>query len=220
MTSTHLQIAIAEMIGTFALVFFGCGAIVIDGNHNGILGIVGIAFAFGLTVLAVVYAVGHVSGAHINPAVTIALASTGKFSWRGVPLHVVAQLVGASLGALVLKYTLAHGNMLGMTLPSISLGKAFLVEAVLTAFLMFVVMGAATDPRASTQFAAVAIAAVIIVDILVGGAVTGGSMNPARSFGPALVMMRFQHLWLYCTAPVVGALIGAFLYLACGRIKK
>jgi MIP family channel proteins len=169
---------------TFLLVFFGCGTILIDQDLGGIFGLQGIAFTFGLIVIAIVYALGHVSGAHINPAVTIALACTKKFSWPRVPAYVSAQLAGAILAALLLNYTLANGDSLAMTLPSGDILQAFLLEVAMTAFLMFVVMGVGTDTRAPSQFTAIAVGAVIVVDILLGGTTTGASMDPARSFGP------------------------------------
>ncbi len=211
----QMQTALAEFIGTFFLVFFGCGSIIIDQNLEGILGLQGIAFAFGLIVMAIVYSIGHISGAHINPAVTIALASTRKFPWNKVAPYIIAQCLGAVIAALALKFTLANGDNLGMTMPSGDLALAFVIEVIMTAFLLFVVMGVGLDSRAPSSFTAIAVGAVIIVDIFVGGAVSGASMNPARSLGPALIMQNFEHLWLYFVAPMAGGLLGSLAYLLC-----
>ena len=210
--SEQLQAVVAEFVGTFFLVFFGCGAILIDQNLGGVYGLQGIAFAFGLIVIAIVYAIGHVSGAHINPAVTIALACVKKFSWRHVPAYCLAQLLGATLASLALKISLAANDTLGMTIPAGDLSQSFFIEVIMTAFLLFVVVAVGTDHRAPSQFTAFAVGAVIIVDVLVGGEISGASMNPARSFGPAIVEMNFAHLWIYFAAPITGAILGALLY--------
>lgn len=220
MKENIIKESMTEAVGTFLLVFFGCGAIVINESSGGTLGLLGVALAFGLLVMTIVLAIGHISGAHINPAVTIAFACTKKFPWKHVPPYVVAQILGAIVGALVLKCTLASGDSLGMTLPSESLGQAFFLEVILTAFLMFVVTSVATDARAQTEFAALAIGATIVIDIFVGGLATGASMNPARSLGPALVAMNFDGLWLYVTAPIIGAIVGAFGYIFCASNSK
>lgn len=216
MKENQLQSALAELLGSFILVFFGCGAVIINQTHDNIFGILGIALAFGMVVMAVVFAFGHVSGAHINPAVTIALAVVKKFSWQRVPAYILAQVVGTTIAALALKYSIANGsNALGLTLPSVSVFEAFVIEVILTAFLLVVIMGAGMDERANHKFAPLAVAGVIVVDVLVGGMLTGASMNPARSIGPALVAMNFEHLWLYIFAPIVGAIIGAWSYKFC-----
>lgn len=207
-----INLFVAEAIGTFILVFFGCGVILVNEAHGDLLGPLGVAFAFGLIVMIVIFAIGHISGAHINPAVTIALAVAKKFSWKQVLPYILAQISGATLAAVLLKFTLAQDDRLALTLPSGNIGQAFFLEALMTAFLMFVVMMVA-NVKAPTQMAAIAIGGVIVIDILLGGPVTGASMNPARSLGPALVMMRLDHIWLYLTAPVVGAIAGSMAYL-------
>ena len=205
--------SVAECVGTFTLVFGGCGAIVVDSERHGALGATGIAAAFGLAVMAMVYAIGHVSGAHINPAVTIAFAASRHFSAREAAAYVPAQLVGAVAAAVVLRSAWSgEPAALGATVPSVAPGPAFLYELVLTAFLMFVIMAVATDTRAVGAAAAIAVGGVVALDALVGGEVTGASMNPARSFGPALVASEWTDFWIYATAPPVGALCGALLY--------
>jgi MIP family channel proteins len=205
--------AAAEGIGTFALVFAGCGAIVVDAERGGSLGATGVAAAFGLVVMAMVYAVGHVSGAHINPAVTAAFAATRHFPARVAVAYVPAQLAGAVAAALTLRVAWdGTPAALGATVPSVDRGAAVLYETVLTAFLMFVIMAVATDTRAVGAAAAVAIGGTVAFDALVGGGVTGASMNPARSFGPALVADEWAEFWVYVVGPLTGAVAGASLY--------
>jgi MIP family channel proteins len=201
----------AEALGTFALVFFGCGAIVVDAEHDG-LGHVGISLAFGLVVLAMVHAFGHVSGAHINPAVTLALAARGHFPWSSAPGYIAAQVAGAVLAAVVLRASLGNIADLGATQPSGTDGQSFVWEVVLTAVLLVVIVSVATDARAAPGAAAIAIGGTIALASLVGGPVSGASLNPARSLGPALVSGELASLWIYLSAPVLGGLAGAFAY--------
>lgn len=201
----------AEALGTFALVFFGCGAIMVDAEQGG-LGHVGVSLAFGLVVLAMVYALGHVSGAHINPAVTLALASRGRFAWSSVPGYLVAQVAGAVAAAVLLRASLGDVAQLGATQPSGSDGQSFVWELVLTATLLVVIVSVATDARAPAGGAAVAIGGTIALASLVGGPISGASLNPARSLGPALVSGELGSLWIYFTAPVLGGPVGALAY--------
>jgi aquaporin NIP len=180
--------ALAEGIATFALVVAGCGAIIADDHSSGGLGVVGVGLVFGLIIMVMIYATGHLSGAHINPAVTLAFTLTRHFPGRDAIAYISAQLAGAVLGALTLLAVWtdkpAH---LGATLPSVGTGSALVYEIVLTAFLMFVIIAVATDTRAVGAAAAIAIGGTVGLDAMFGGPVTGASMNPARSFGPALV---------------------------------
>ena len=201
----------AEALGTFALVFFGCGAIVVDAEH-GQLGHLGVSLAFGLVVTAMVYTLGHVSGAHINPAVTLALAAKGRFAWSSVPGYVSAQVAGAVAAAVVLRASLGNVANLGATQPSGSDGQSFLWEVVLTATLLLVIAAVATDASAVAGGAAIAIGATIGLASLVGGPISGASLNPARSFAPAVVSGELGSLWIYLTAPVLGGVLGAFAY--------
>ena len=201
----------AEAIGTFALVFAGCGAIMVDAK-TGSLGHLGVALAFGLVIMAMIYAVGHVSGAHFNPAVTFAFALTRHFPWPRAFLYWVAQAAGALAAALLLRASLGDVAGVGVTLPAGSQGQSFLWETVLTFFLMFVIMAVATDTRAVGEAAAIAIGGTVGLDALFGGPVSGASMNPARSLGPALVGGDLTALWLYLTAPLLGAALGAVAY--------
>jgi aquaporin NIP len=205
--------AAAEALGAFALVFAGCGAIVTDSVHGGVLGAVGVSLVFGLVIMAMVYATGHLSGAHLNPAVTLAFALTRHFPRREALAYVGAQLLGAlAAAALLLAVWPSQPAALGATLPSVGIGSALVYETVLTAFLMFVIMAVATDTRAVGAAAAIAIGGTVGLDALFGGPITGASMNPARSIGPALVSGELHDLWIYVAAPIAGAAVGALAY--------
>jgi aquaporin NIP len=205
--------AAAEGIGVFALVFAGCGAIIAEAEHPGSLGTVGIALVFGLIIMAMIYATGHLSGAHLNPAVTIAFAVTRHFPRAEALAYIAAQLAGALVAAgLLAAIWPSEPAALGTTLPTVGAGSAFAYETVLTAFLMFVIMAVATDTRAVGAAAAIAIGGTVGLDALFGGPITGASMNPARSIGPALVSGELHDLWLYIVAPLAGAVAGALAY--------
>ena len=201
----------AELIGTFALVFAGAGAIMVDDKTHQ-LGHVGVAIAFGLVIMVMIYAVGHVSGAHFNPAVSLAFALTRHFPWTRLVGYWAAQVSGALIAAAILRGSLGDRAHVGATLPAGSQAQAFLWETVLTFFLMFVIMSVATDTRAVGEAAAIAIGGTVGLDAMFGGPVTGASMNPARSLGPALVSGDLHALWLYLVAPLVGAAAGGLTY--------
>ena len=208
---TLLRRSTAECVGTFALVTGGCGAIVV--NHaTGALGHLGVAASFGLVIMVMIAAVGHLSGAHFNPAVTVAFALTRHFPWREVPAYLVGQILGAAGGALVLRACFGLEGGLGVTMPTGSPLRALGIEILLSAVLMFVITSVATDTRAVGKLAAIAIGGTVALDALWGGPVTGASMNPARSFGPALVAGAWEHQWIYWLGPVIGASLGAALY--------
>jgi MIP family channel proteins len=201
----------AELIGTFALVFAGAGAIMVDDKTHQ-LGHVGVAIVFGLVIMVMIYAVGHVSGAHFNPAVSFAFALTRHFSWTRLLGYWAAQVSGALIAAAILRGSLGSRAHVGATLPAGSQGQAFLWEVVLTFFLMFVIMSVATDTRAVGEAAAIAIGGTVGLDAMFGGPVTGASMNPARSIGPALVSGDVHALWVYIAAPLLGAAAGGVAY--------
>lgn len=205
--------ALAEGVAAFVLVFAGCGAVVTDVTRGGTLGTVGIALVFGLVILAMVYATGHLSGAHINPAVTIAFTLTRHFAIGDAAAYIVAQMAGATAAAFTLLavWPDAPGS-LGATVPSVDTGAALLYETLLTAILMFVIMAVATDTRAVGAAAAIAIGATVALDALFGGPITGASMNPARSFGPALAAGVWDDFAVYVVGPVAGAVLGAGTY--------
>jgi MIP family channel proteins len=202
---------VAEAFGTFALVFAGCGAVMVDAK-TGQITHVGVALTFGLVIMFGIYAVGHISGAHFNAAVTFAFALTRHFPWRRAASYRGAQLVGALVAALMLRASLGNISHVGATLPSGSQGQSFLWELVMSAFLMFVILAVATDTRAVGEAAAVAIGGTIGLDAMFGGPISGASMNPIRSLAPALVSGDLHAVWLYIVAPIVGASFGGLLY--------
>src|SRR5437588_3784636 len=205
--------ALAEGFAAFALVFAGCGAIVTDARSGGSLGAAGVGLVFGLVIMVMVYATGHLSGAHINPAVTVAFTLTRHFPAREALAYVGAQLAGAAAGALVLLAAWPSAPArLGATSPTVGGGTAVLYEVVLTAILMFVIMAVATDTRAVGAGAAIAIGGAVGLDAIFGGPITGASMNPARSLGPALASGHWHDVWIYIAGPVAGAAIGALAY--------
>ena len=203
----------AEALGTFCRVFAGTGAIVIDGVAGGVIGHGGIAAAFGLVVAIMIFALGHLSGAHLNPAVTAGFASGRHFPMREVLPYWVAQVAGAVLASVALRSLFGTGQGLGATHPS-HVGElgAMILEAGLTAVLMVVILAVATDTRAVGSLAALAIGATIGLEALVLGPITGASMNPARSLAPALVGGELADVWIYLIGPTLGALVGVGVY--------
>ena len=211
MSVEDLRVLVAEAIGTFALVFAGCGAIMVDAK-TGELGHVGVAITFGLVIMFGIYAVGHISGAHFNPSVTFAFALSRHFPWSRAVGYWAAQFVGAIAAAALLRASLGNIANVGATLPSGSQGQSFFWELVLTFFLMFVIMAVATDTRAVGEAAAIAVGGTVGLDAMFGGPISGASMNPARSTGPALVSGDLHALWLYIVAPICGATLAALVY--------
>lgn len=203
--------ALAEAIGAYALVTAGCGAIIVN-TLTGALSHMGVALTFGLIIMVMIAATGHLSGAHFNPAVTVSFALTRHFPWREVPPYVLAQLLGAVTGAATLRVMFGTVAQLGATRPAGSALQSFGLEVLLTAVLMFVIISVATDTRAVGQLAALAIGATVALDALWGGPISGASMNPARSFGPALVAGAWDNQWVYWVGPLLGAPLGAALY--------
>ena len=201
----------AELLGTYALVTTGCGAIVVN-SQTGALSHVGVALTFGLVITVMIVATGHLSGAHFNPAVTLALASIRRFPWREVPFYVAGQLLGAILGAFTLRLLFGLTASLGATLPQGDPFQSLVLEFLMTAGLMFVITAVATDPRVPTSLAAIAIGATVALGAMWGGPISGASMNPARSFGPALVAGVWAYQWIYWLSPIVGAVLGALAY--------
>jgi MIP family channel proteins len=203
---------IAEFIGTFALVFVGVAAICVPAPHKNLLSI---ALAFGLTVAVMVAAIGHISGGHINPAVSLALMVTRKISPLDTLLYIIVQLVGATLAALILVSWFGSDAVRGGTpIPTLPFTpmKALWMEVILTFLLMFVIMGTAVDKRGPGPVAALLIGLTVTLDILIGGPYTGASMNPARSFGPAIASSTWDYHWVYWVGPVVGGVLAALVY--------
>ncbi len=197
---------LSEALGTFVLVLFGCGAIVVNDSYQNILGHSGIALSFGLVVMILIYSIGNISGAHLNPAVTVGFWLAGRLRASWVLPYMSAQCFGAISAALLLRFLFPDHTTLGATLPSVDLLRCFILEALFTFLLMFVILNVSTGHMEKGIMAGVAVGATIALEALVGGPMTGASMNPARSLGPALISGQWQHLWIYLTAPIVGAL--------------
>jgi MIP family channel proteins len=204
--------AAAEALGTFFLVLVGPGTAMVDAFSHGAVGQVGVALAFAFVVIAMIYALGHLSGAHINPAVTIAFWSVRRFPASEILPYVAAQCGGAALASAVLAAALGPVGQLGATMPRVSTASAFGIEWLLSFALMFVIMAVATDERVADGFAALAVGLTVGFCALMGGPVTGASMNPARSFGPALIGGLWRDHWLYWLAPITGMLAAARVY--------
>lgn len=199
---------LAECLGTFTLVFAGTGAIVINAASQGAISHAGIALTFGLVVLAMIHTFGDVSGAHLNPAVTLAFAAARRFSWQAVPGYLAAQLVGAVSASGLLRVLFPQdATSLGATLPAGSEMQSFVFEVVLTAILVLTILSVSTGAKEKGITAGIAIGGVIALEAMFAGPVCGASMNPARSLAPALVSGHLEHLWIYLTAPVLGALL-------------
>lgn len=205
-----------EVLGTFALVFAGTGAIVINSVSHGAITHAGIAITFGLIVLAMIYTFGDVSGAHLNPAVTLGFFAAGRMPGREIFPYIAAQLIGATLASAVLRGLFPEHATLGATLPAGSELQSFVLEFILTALLMLVILSVSTGAKEKGITAGIAIGSVIALEAMFAGPICGASMNPARSLAPALVSGNLQHLWLYLVAPTLGAL-SAPLLCRCAR---
>lgn len=196
-----------ELFGTFALVFAGTGAIVIDQASSGVITHPGIALTFGMIVLAMIYTFGDVSGAHFNPAVTTAFAAAGRFPWKEVPFYIGAQLAGAFVASGALRLLFPASTTLGSTLPTGPVLQSGVLELILTFILMLVILSVSTGAKEKGITAGVVVGAVIALEAMFAGPICGASMNPARSIAPAVVSGQIQHLWIYIFAPAVGALL-------------
>lgn len=198
---------LAEFLGTFILVFAGTGAIVINHASGGVIGHPGIALVFGLVVLAMVYTFGDISGAHLNPAVTLGFAAAGRFPWRDVGGYLAAQSAGAFAASAVLRLLFPLSPTLGATLPAGPASQSFVLELILTAILMLVILNVSTGAKEKGITAGIAVGSVIAFEAMFAGPICGASMNPARSLAPAILSGHFEHLWLYPVATILGALL-------------
>jgi MIP family channel proteins len=204
---------VAEAIGTFILVFLGTGAVVVNQISHGAITHLGISIVFGAVVSALIYTLGHISGAHFNPAVTLAFWQSGFFPGDRVLAYILAQCVGGISASVLLRSTFGIVANLGATLPlNDNWLQSLLLETVLTFILMFVIFGSGLDRRAPIGFAGMAIGLTVAVEAAVMGPITGASMNPARSIAPALVSSVWQHHWVYWLAPILGAQLAAWVY--------
>ncbi len=207
---------ISEIIGTFALVFCGTGAMVINDFTGGTVTHVGVAITFGLIVMGMIYAFGDISGAHMNPAVTIGFAYAKKFPWKEVPAYVLAQLIGAFLASGILLYLFPESQTLGATVPGLSALKVFIFEIILSFFLMVVIINVSTGSKEIGVVAGIAIGSVVLLEAMFAGPITGASMNPARSIAPAVVSGNIADLWIYILAPIVGCVLAV---VTCKLVK-
>ncbi|MBA0663492.1 hypothetical protein Goklo_003607, partial [Gossypium klotzschianum] len=208
-----IQKLMAEVLGTYFLIFAGCAAVVVNVNNEKVVSLPGISMVWGLAVMVLVYSLGHISGAHFNPAVTIAFATCKRFPLKQVPAYVFAQVIGSTLaaGTLRLLFSGPHDVFAG-TSPQGSDLQAFGIEFIITFYLMFIISGVATDNRAIGELAGLAIGATVLINVMFAGPITGASMNPARSLGPAIVSNHYKGIWVYLMSPTLGAVSGAWVY--------
>ena len=207
---------ISEFIGTFAMIFCGTGAMTINEVTGGDVTHVGIGITWGLIVMAMIYAFGEISGAHFNPAVSIAFAYAKKFSWKEVPKYIFFQVAGAFAASLLLMWLFPKSELLGATIPSVDIGRAFVLELLLTFFLMVVIINVSTGSKEVGMMAGIAIGSVVLLEALFAGPITNASMNPARSLAPNIVSGNIKGLWLYILAPIIGALLAV---VSCKFVK-
>lgn len=193
-----------EFLGTYAMVFCGTAAMAVN-EVNGSISHVGVAITWGLIVMAMIYAFGELSGAHFNPAVTVGFALSGRFAWKNVPIYIVMQVIAATLASVTVKYLLPESEFIGASIPSIDATRAFVLETILTFILMIVIIHISTGSKEIGPVAGLAVGSVILLEAMFAGPLTNASMNPARSLGPALVSGHVQPLWIYLTAPFLGA---------------
>ncbi|XP_071690139.1 aquaporin NIP1-2-like [Rutidosis leptorrhynchoides] len=212
-TIPFLQKLLAEVLGTYFVIFAGCAAVIVNTDKDKVVSLPGISIVWGLVVMVMVYSVGHISGAHFNPAVTIAFASCKRFPFKQVPAYIVAQVLGSTLasGTLRLIFNGRQDHFAG-TLPVGSDLQSLVLEFIITFYLMFVISGVATDNRAIGELAGLAVGATVLLNVMFAGPISGASMNPARSLGPAIVSSKYRGLWIYLLGPTAGAISGAWVY--------
>ncbi|KAK4788500.1 hypothetical protein SAY86_019819 [Trapa natans] len=210
-----IQKVVAELIGTYFLIFTGCGSVVVDKIY-GSVSFPGVSVVWGLIVMVMIYSVGHISGAHLNPAVTVTFAIFRRFPFKQVPLYLAAQILGSILASatLCLLFNVTKESYFG-TVPVGSVVQSLVIEIIISFLLMFVISGVATDNRSSWQIgelAGIAVGMTITLNVLIAGPVSGASMNPARSIGPAVMVHIYKNLWVYIVGPLVGTILGGFAY--------
>ena len=200
---------VSEFMGTFSLVFVGCGAIVVNDLYGGVLGHFGISIVFGLIIMAMIYSVGNVSGAHLNPAVTIGFYSVKRINLKQTILYIISQILGSIVASIFLKILFLSHQNLGTTKPSGNILTSFIIETILTFLLMFVIINVSTGHKEKGIMAGVSIGGFITLAALMGGPVSGASLNPARSIGPSLISGNMSNLWIYIIAPILGAVLAS-----------
>lgn len=204
---SHMKKYVAEVIGTFVLIFIGTGSVVVNNVTDGDVTLVGVAMAWGLVVSAMIYSIGDISGAHINPAVTIAFWIGRRFEGKHVVPYIISQCIGAILASLMIRFLFPDQSSLGPTLPAGTWWQSFVMEIMLTLILLFVVLNVSVGAKEKGITAGLAIGGVISFEVLCGGPISGASMNPARSIAPAVVGGQTEFLWIYLTAPVIGGVL-------------
>ena len=207
---------ISEFIGTFSMIFCGTGAMTINEVTGGDVTHVGIAITWGLIVMAMIYAFGETSGAHFNPAVTIAFAYAKKFPWKDVPKYITSQVLGAFAASFILLFLFPDSEFLGSTIPKVDVWRAFVLELLLTFFLMVVIINVSTGSKEIGIIAGIAVGSVVLLEAMFAGPITNASMNPARSLAPNVVSGNLSGLWLYMIAPIIGAILAV---MSCKLIK-
>ena len=207
--NNNIRIIAAETIGTAFLVLLGCGSIIVNDLYNNVIGHIGIAVSFGIIVMTMIYSVGNISGAHLNPAVTLGFFLARRIKAVETLPYLPSQFGGAIIGAVILKLLFPEHNTLGATLPDVGMLQAFVIEAIMTALLMFVILNVSTGHMEKGIMAGVAIGGTIMLEAIVAGPLTGASMNPARTLAPALLSMNVKHLWIYFAGPAAGAVIAS-----------
>ncbi|KAM6573622.1 hypothetical protein CsatA_017702 [Cannabis sativa] len=207
-----LKKVVAEIIATFLMVFVTCGAAALSGSNEKRVPQLGASLAGGLIVTVMIYTVGHISGAHMNPAVTLAFAAVRHFPWKQVPLYAAGQVIGAILGAFTLREVLDPIQDIGTTTPHGTHVQAFIIEIVVTFIMMFVTSAVATDTKAVGELAGIAVGSAVCITSIFAGPISGGSMNPARTLGPAIASGQYKGLWVYMIGPVIGTMMGSWAY--------
>jgi len=209
---TFVRKVIAEIIGTFFLIFSGCGAVVIDQKSNSSITHLGVSLVWGMAVMIIIYAIGHISGAHLNPSVTLASALVRRFPWAQVPAYIGAQVFASISAGFVLRLMFGEVAHMAATIPTGSDMQSFILEILITFFLMFVVSAVSTDTRAIGELAGLAVGTTVAMNVIIAGPISGASMNPARTIGSAVAGNKYTGIWIYMVAPVLGAVMGAWSY--------
>ncbi|KAH8493911.1 hypothetical protein Peur_061333 [Populus x canadensis] len=208
-----MQKLVAEIVGTYFLIFAGCSSVAVNLNFEKVVTLPGISIVWGLAVMVLVYSLGHISGAHFNPAVTLAFATCKRFPWKQVPAYISCQVIGSTLaaGTIRLIFQGKQDHFTG-TMPAGSDLQSFVVEFIITFYLMFIISGVATDNRAIGELAGLAVGSTVLLNVMFAGPISGASMNPARSLGPAMVSHEYRGIWIYIVSPILGAQAGAWVY--------